>query len=146
MNVKNIAYYWTEGNNIDNILAEGISVSGGIHANAVYLSVDAKQFYNRGGRNSLFLVDLRGIEKQTKLFPEKKWLLSLGNVPSKNIHYVGSDFEDEQELEARLHQEKTEFNQQFYRAKYPLRKDQLKPFTSQAEQKTYQANLVSQHF
>lgn len=102
MNLKPYAYYWTISSRIEKIKKDGLKVSGGLHLNGVYMTTNPYDFYEDPYYNSLFIVSLRGLEKNLVMFPTKKWVVSLKDIQPSNIYLVGQNFENFEDLKNKL--------------------------------------------
>lgn len=128
MNVKPIAYHWTNEKKANSILNEGLKISGGLHMNGAYMTANSAEFLGWKGKTHLLGVDLRGIETRLVLMPNKKWIISTDEIPKEHIFYIGTDFESEQDVHRQTAIRKQEFQTKYHKGIIPLKKDRLKVY------------------
>lgn len=126
MNFKPTAYHWTTEMGLEET---GIPiVGGGAYGQGVYLSINPEEFYNKHGRTHLYGIDIRGLEDRLLAIPEKKWMLSIEDIPSPNIFFIGKNFNTKEQIREVLNQKKEEFLKTYHRKQEHVKKHKIKHY------------------
>lgn len=129
MNLKAYFYHWTQEKNISSIQENGLLPTAGNYITGVYLSADPLQLINRPSHEALIATHLRGLEKHLIAVPDKKWVISKKAIPPNNLIYIGSHFQNEQQLKKQLQEQKIRYEQTNPRAAWPLRTQHIETLT-----------------